>query len=61
LPGIGIKDNNLIQGEAGIGKSRLLEALREHVAGEDYVWVAHRCSPYHASSTLYPITGWRGL
>jgi class 3 adenylate cyclase/predicted ATPase len=45
----------LIQGEAGIGKSRLLEALREHVAGEDYLWVAHRCSPYHASSTLYPV------
>ena len=45
----------LIQGEAGIGKSRLLEALREHVSGEDYVWVATRCSPYHANSTLYPV------
>jgi predicted ATPase/class 3 adenylate cyclase len=45
----------LIQGEAGIGKSRLIEALREHVAGDGYVWVAHRCSPYHANSTLYPI------
>jgi class 3 adenylate cyclase/predicted ATPase len=45
----------LIQGEAGIGKSRLLEALREHVAGENYIWVAIRCSPYHANSTLYPV------
>jgi class 3 adenylate cyclase/predicted ATPase len=45
----------LVQGEAGIGKSRLIEALREHVAADDYVWVAHRCSPYHANSTLYPI------
>ena len=45
----------LIQGEAGIGKSRLLEALREQVSGEDYIRVAHRCSPYHASSTLYPV------
>ncbi len=45
----------LIQGEAGIGKSRLLEALREQVKGEDHTWVANRCSPYHANSTLYPV------
>ncbi len=45
----------LIQGEAGIGKSRLVEALRERVAEEDYVWVALRCSPYHANSTFYPV------
>ena len=45
----------LIQGEAGIGKSRLLEALREHVEGENYLRVTARCSPYHANSTLYPV------
>ena len=45
----------LIQGEAGIGKSRLLEALREHVVGDDHLWAAARCSPYHANSTLYPV------
>jgi len=45
----------LIQGEAGIGKSRLLEALREHVSREDYLWIAARCSPYHTGSALYPI------
>ena len=45
----------LVQGEAGVGKSRLIEALREQVSGEDYIWVAIRCSPYHANSTLYPI------
>ena len=56
----------LIHGEGGIGKSRLLKALREQVHGEDYIWVAHQCSPYHINSTLYPIiehmkrvTGWR--
>jgi class 3 adenylate cyclase/predicted ATPase len=45
----------LIQGEGGIGKSRLVGALRERVAGDDYIWVAVRCSPYHANSTLYPV------
>jgi class 3 adenylate cyclase/tetratricopeptide (TPR) repeat protein len=45
----------LVQGEAGIGKSRLVEALREHAAGDDHVWVAFRCSPYHANSALYPV------
>jgi class 3 adenylate cyclase/predicted ATPase len=45
----------LIQGEAGIGKSRLVDALRERISAQDYVWVAARCSPYHANSTLYPV------
>jgi predicted ATPase len=45
----------LIQGEAGIGKSRLVEALREQLSGQDYIRVTHRCSPYHANSTLYPV------
>ncbi len=45
----------LIQGEAGIGKSRLADALRERVSGESHTWVATRCSPYHANSTLYPV------
>jgi class 3 adenylate cyclase/predicted ATPase len=45
----------LIQGEAGIGKSRLVEALRERVSEEDYIWVATRCPPYHANSTLFPV------
>jgi len=44
----------LIQGQAGIGKSRLIDALREQVGTDDYLWVAHRCSPYHVNSTLYP-------
>ena len=45
----------LVQGEAGIGKSRLLDALRDSVANEEHVWVTHWCSPYHADSTLYPV------
>ena len=42
----------MISGEPGIGKSRLVETLRRQLSGEDYIWVAHRCSPYHANSTL---------
>ena len=45
----------LIQGEAGVGKSRLLEALREPLIDEDYTWVSIRCSPYYASTPLYPV------
>ena len=45
----------LIQGEAGIGKSRLIEALSEQVSGEEHTWITVRGSPYHTNSTLYPI------
>ncbi len=45
----------LITGEPGIGKSRLLEALRERLSGERFLWNAIRCSPYHTQSALYPI------
>jgi len=45
----------LIQGEAGIGKSRLVEALRERISAGDCDWVVTRCSPYHSNSTLYPV------
>src|ERR1700719_2813930 len=44
----------LIQGEAGVGKSRLLEGLRE-AGGKDHIWVALRCSPFHTASAFHPI------
>src|SRR5216683_933093 len=44
----------LIQGEAGVGKSRLLEGLRE-ATGKDHIWVAIRCSPFHTASAFHPI------
>ena len=45
----------LISGEAGIGKSALVETLRAHVRREGLTRVALRCSPYHTNSALYSV------
>jgi predicted ATPase len=45
----------LLRGEAGIGKSRLVEALREHVRRQGATRIAFRCSPYYQNSALYPV------
>jgi TOMM system kinase/cyclase fusion protein len=45
----------LLSGEAGIGKSRLIMALKEHVAGESHTRWECRCSPYFRDSALYPM------
>src|SRR5215813_8715539 len=45
----------LISGEAGIGKSALVDTLRAHVRREGLTRVAMRCSPYHTNSALYPV------
>ena len=45
----------LIAGEAGIGKSRLLRALREELGSEPHVALRHFCSPHHTNSALHPI------
>jgi class 3 adenylate cyclase len=45
----------LLSGEAGIGKSRLVMALKEHVAGESHTRWECRCSPYFQDSALYPL------
>ena len=45
----------MISGEAGIGKSALVEALRAQVRAEGFPRIAYRCSPYHSTSALYPV------
>ena len=45
----------LIGGEAGIGKSRLVQVLKEHVTAEPHVRFEWRGSPYHQQSALYPV------
>jgi class 3 adenylate cyclase len=44
-----------INGEAGIGKSALLEGLKAEVLVENSPQLTMRCSPYHTSSALYPV------
>jgi predicted ATPase/class 3 adenylate cyclase len=44
----------LISGEPGIGKSRLVAALAERIAGEPHTRLRYQCSPYHTSSALRP-------
>jgi tetratricopeptide (TPR) repeat protein len=45
----------LLSGEAGIGKSRLVQVLKEHVAAEPQAWLTPcQCSPYHQNTALYP-------
>src|SRR5256885_12785205 len=44
-----------VSGEAGIGKSALVEGLRAQVRTEELPRMAFRCSPYHTNSALYPV------
>jgi predicted ATPase len=42
-------------GEAGIGKSRLMSALRAALPPESHTLLAYQCSPFHGSTPLHPI------
>lgn len=45
----------LLNGEAGIGKSRLVQVLKERIAGEPHTRLECRCSPYYQNSAHYPV------
>ena len=45
----------LLSGEAGIGKSRVCQALRERLRDEPHTVIVLQCSPYFSGSALYPV------
>jgi predicted ATPase len=46
----------VLSGEAGIGKSRLVQVLKEHVADTPHTRWECRCSPYYQHTALYPLS-----
>jgi class 3 adenylate cyclase len=46
----------LLSGEAGIGKSRLIESFAEQIQERSHRLLRCQCSPHHRNSALHPIT-----
>ncbi|MEA2418195.1 MAG: hypothetical protein QOE60_401, partial [Thermoleophilaceae bacterium] len=53
----GVGRTVVITGEPGVGKSRLLESLREALADDEHRWLALRCSPLRMNSAFHPVAG----
>ena len=45
----------LLSGEAGIGKSRLVQAFKERIVTRTNRWLECHCSPYRQNSAHYPV------
>jgi class 3 adenylate cyclase/predicted ATPase len=63
---VGNGQSVLITGEHGVGKSRLVQALKEYVSGHSGRWGVMRGSPYFHNTPLHPVIdiwreamGWR--
>ena len=47
----------LLSGDPGIGKSRLIAALVQYIAGESHTRLRYFCSPHNQDSALLPVRG----
>jgi len=45
----------MLSGEAGVGKSRILQAFRQRIADDDHNTIFLSCSPFHTNTALYPV------
>lgn len=45
----------LIAGEAGVGKSRLLQAFHERLVDRPHTWLECRCTPYAKATAFFPL------
>ena len=45
----------IMRGEAGIGKSRMLQVLKDHVVEDHPLPIECRCSPYHQHTAFHPM------
>ena len=51
----------LLVGEAGIGKSRLVQATLDVVAQAEHTALRYQCSPHHTGTALWPVAQQLGL
>jgi class 3 adenylate cyclase/DNA-binding response OmpR family regulator/predicted ATPase len=45
----------LLCGEAGIGKSRVVETWLDRITDEPHITIRYQCSPHHTNSPFYPV------
>ena len=48
----------LLSGEAGIGKSRLVQEVITTLVADGFTCIECRCSPYYQNTALHPISEW---